>query len=520
MNTANKFRRTDRLTLISLSVLTLALLLFFKYFFSSTIILHTQAPNYGDIHIEVLDDSTVIERRRILIKPDRRIYLQTIDQIPEKGQIRFYFDRRHPAFITKGVLFVGRNFKLDWFGPKELIDNESHNQVQKFKQIRFSGVFEGFGDAAYFKINLKKDFSNLLTPEIPLIIVISLVFAIFIFALGLLIIKALNKYESLDRHKLKFLVATFLAILFLTSNPVKSLLAISLIFWTGYYLLRYKATDIRKPEGLIAGVFLAILVTGFSTQAELIKILKNEVQTSEDPIKFDFFQNLGNRFAQYLHFKKEIGHLNSQLKVDVYKRSPTTKVIVGKQGTMFEGTGERRVEGDNIDIFDNISDYLGRLPFEQGELDQWNTVINQRNCWLKHKGIEYLFAIAPTKALVYPELLPDVISNLKANENETRIKLLDKRLRENENLAYINLTEPLLDAKTHHTDLRLFYRTDFHWNYLGAYYAYQAIMDKMAASSTDLGFTAIPLSQFDLDVNPNWAHARFLALLGFITTMV
>ena len=273
--------------------------------------------------------------------------------------------------------------------------------------------------------------------------------------------------------------------------------------------------SIKQTSSLLAGLFLGIVFTGFATQADLLKKLKNEVQNNESPIEFNFLEQFGNRFSEYFNYKKEIGHLNSQLKVDVFERSPTTKVIIGKQGTMFEGTGERRIEGDSVDFFDNISDYLGRLPFQEGELEQWNTVISQRNCWLSEQGIHYLFAIAPTKALVYPELLPDVLSELKSKENKSRIESLDAHLQQNKNIAFLNLTQPLLEAKSLHNELKLFYRTDFHWNYLGAYYAYKAIIEKLSASS-DLGLQAIPLDKFSLDINPNWAHQNFLGLLGLL----
>ena len=506
-----------KLIIISLVVLSLILLVFFKYYFSSTIILHTQAPDYGDIKFEIVDntDANAIEKNNILINSKYRFYLKKIKKIPDNGKIRFYFDRRHRIFITKGILVIGKNLSLNWVGPKKLSNDIARNNVGKYSNTRFTSIFENFGDSAHFNIDIKNNSSKLITPGVLLLIGIGFICAVFIFLIGLLINKAILKIDFLQQHKLKLLAAAFLVILFLASGPLKSLLMICTVFWTSFYLIRYKAADALKHQGLIAGLFLGIIFTGFALQADLLKILKNEVQNSDSEIEFDFFQNFGNRFSKYFNFKKEIGHLNSQLKVDVFERSPTTKVIVGKNGTMFEGTGERRIEGDKIDFFDNVSDYLGRLPFHQGELDQWYTTIKQRNCWLKQQGIDYLFAIAPTKALVYPELLPDVLSQLKSTEKKSRIELLDQHLNQNQSLAFLNLTQPLVEAKSLHSDLNLFYRTDFHWNYIGAYYAYKAIIE-MLSTSANLDIQAIPLDKFNIDVNPNWAHKSFLGLLGLL----
>ena len=515
MNSKLRFETRRALNIVSVIAIAFLLFVFFKHNFSSVILLHTQAPNYGDIKMEILDGNNVIETRNILINPKHRFYFQKVAQLPDNAQIRFYFDRRHRLFVTKGVLVIGKSFKLDWISPAELSDDASHYQVNKYNSTRFTSLFEGFGESAYFKIDIKDGFSRLPIAGLLPSLLISLICAMVILLAGQFITNAFSRVELLNSHKLKFLVAAFLIILFLTTSPLKNLLLICLVFWTGYYLISHQAARLQKPESLLTGLFLLIVIGGFGAQADLLKILKNEVKNSDADIEFDFFKNFGERFARYFNYKNEIGHINSQLKVDVFERSPTPKVIVGKHGTMFEGTGERRIEGDNIDFFDNISDYLGRLPFGQGELDQWYRAISQRNCWLKERGIDYVFAIAPTKAMVYPELLPEVISELKSSDNKPRIELLDDRLKQNRNLAYINLTGPLVDAKNLHQDLKIFYRTDFHWNYLGTYYAYKAIMEKLSESS-GLQISPIPLNDFNLDVNPNWAHQNFLGLLGLL----
>ena len=503
------------LNIISIVVIALSLFVLFRHYFSSVILIHTQAPNYGDIKMEIIDDNIVTERSSILINPEHRFYIQKVARIPDNGQIRFYFDRRHKLFITKGALVIGESFQMDWFSPDKLSDHASHHGVNEYSNTRYTSLFRGFGEGSYFKIEIENDFSERSIAGLLPVLLVSLICALIILLAGLHINRTLSRVEFLNRQKLKFLIMAFLCILFLTTGLLKSLLMICLVFWTAYYLICYQAASLKKPEGLLTGLFLFIIISGFSAQSDLLKALKNEVQNSETGIEFDFFKNFGDRFSRYFNFKNEIGHINSQLKVDVFERSPTPKVIVGKHGTMFEGTGERRIEGDNIDSFDNISDYLGRLPFQEGELDQWYTTISQRNCWLEQRGIDYVFAIAPTKALVYPELLPEVISELKSKGSKPRVELLDSRLRQNENLAYLNLTGPLVNAKESHKNLKLFYRTDFHWNYLGTYYAYKAIMEKLSESG-ELDITPLPLDGFNLDVNPNWAHINFLGLLGLL----
>ena len=510
MNSVAKSGTFSKLNIVSIIIITLCLFIAFKFYFSSIIILHTQAPNYGDVKLEIYDGNQVIETSSFLINQKHQIYIKKVNQIPENGELRFYFDTRHKTFISKGVLLIGQNFNPEWVGPSRLSDNASLHHVNKINNTRFTALFEGFGESAYFKIDTKLTTSNLFTP-----LMISLTCAVLVLLIGTLISYLIVKIELLNQHKLKLLVAALIFVVFFTYNPLKSIMLFCTFFWTGYYLFKYQTILLKNPGNLLAGLFLGIIFIGFAAQSNLLKTLKNEIQDNDLPIEADFFEQFGNRFSKHFNLKKEITHINSQIKVDVFQRSPTTKVIVGKQGTMFEGTGERRIEGDKIDFFDNVSDYLGRLPFHDGELEHWETAIKQRNCWLSEQGIKYLFAIAPTKALVYPELLPDVLSELNSKNKSSRIELLDAQLKQNNNLPYLNLTQPLLAAKEKHDDHKLFYRTDFHWNYLGAYYAYKAIIDKLSnASGTDL--QAIPLDKFSLEVNPNWAHQNFLGLLGLL----
>lgn len=496
-------------------IISLILFVFLKHYFGSLVILHTQAPNYGDIKLDILDEHGVIESQSVLINTRHRFYLNKLAQVPDHGRVRFYFDRRHKHFITKGILVIGKNLELDWITPDDLSIEASRHRVAEYSSTRFTSIFSGFGDDSYFEFDIRLGLPWLpFAAMLPALLICVIAASVILLTAGL-IDTAFVRVEYLNRHKLKFLVAGFLTILFLTTGSLRSMMLICLVSFTAYHLLCHQPRQLKTPESLLAGLFLLVIISGFTAQADLLKILKNEIKNSDTNIEFDFFSNFGERFTQYFNFKNEIGHINSRLKVDLYERSPTPKVIVGKHGTMFEGTGERRIEGDDIDIFDNISDYLGRLPFQEGELDQWYETIGQRNCWLRQRGIDYIFAIAPTKALVYPELLPEVISDLKSTDSQSRIELLDDRLRQNRDLAYLNLTGPLVDAKNSHHDLNLFYRTDFHWNYLGTYYAYRAIMEELS-KKTELNIRPIPLSDFDLDVNPNWAHVNFLGLLGLI----
>ena len=107
-------------------------------------------------------------------------------------------------------------------------------------------------------------------------------------------------------------------------------------------------------------------------------------------------------------------------------------------------------------------------------------VIEERYCWLKERGIGYVFAIAPSKAQVYSENLSDQILNVKNKLNRsTRYDQLISYLQKNCAVPIVDLRGALRAAKNEPPDLPLYYRTDFHWNYYGAFIAYQAIIESI-----------------------------------------
>ena len=140
--------------------------------------------------------------------------------------------------------------------------------------------------------------------------------------------------------------------------------------------------------------------------------------------------------------------------------------------------------------------------------------LEERYYWLKEQGIDYVFALAPTKALVYPEKLPARISKLQ-NElaKQTRYTQLIDYLKENSIVPVVDLKQAMLSAKNKHP-WPLFYRTDFHWNYLGSFYAYQAIAQTIANIYPRYNLEPLSIDDFRIQPEHHWAHHQFLKLAG------
>lgn len=119
--------------------------------------------------------------------------------------------------------------------------------------------------------------------------------------------------------------------------------------------------------------------------------------------------------------------------------------------------------------------FSGRLSSE--DLATWKSYLEHRQRWLAARGVKYLFVVAPDKESVYQEFLP-VTS--RPRPRELPADQLVRYLRETSSTVdVIYLREPLLAAKKLEQE-PLYYKQDGHWNSLGAFYGYEAIMRRMA----------------------------------------
>ncbi len=143
-----------------------------------------------------------------------------------------------------------------------------------------------------------------------------------------------------------------------------------------------------------------------------------------------------------------------------------------------------------VNEYQMVEHYRGTLLFTPDQLRDWKVLLEQYRDWFAQRGIKFLFVIAPDKQSIYPEYLPSWMNKV-TSENEldqffaylkahSTVDVLDLRqvLRENRSLG------------------PLYLKTDSHWNQLGAFLAYQRLMNELTAQQLP---DARPLSLDDFD---------------------
>ena len=138
----------------------------------------------------------------------------------------------------------------------------------------------------------------------------------------------------------------------------------------------------------------------------------------------------------------------------------------------------------------------GSVQTSTGQTEIWDEELvriaenlNNAQKYFEHEGIEFVVFIAPNKATVYKEFLPD---NYPIVAEKTRGEILVDYLRENTNVKVIFPIDELKEIKGEHETYLQF---DTHWNNLGAYVGAKELNEQF-------GIKMLDVSELDMKSEP------------------
>lgn len=185
----------------------------------------------------------------------------------------------------------------------------------------------------------------------------------------------------------------------------------------------------------------------------------------------DFLQYYEDNFGLRYSFMR----LASNLKIKLFKTYPKNidlKVLKGKDGWLFYKLGNE------------IEDFQGKVPLSNSAINEIKLRHKEITDFLNNSGAKFYVLILPDKSTVYSEFLLDgIISSKKSTK--TRISQLLSL-----NLGFIYPKNLLLENKNKGL---LYFKTDTHWTYLGAYFGYLSLMENL---KNDFDIKEKPLSSF------------------------
>jgi len=206
----------------------------------------------------------------------------------------------------------------------------------------------------------------------------------------------------------------------------------------------------------------------------------------EFPKTFEAYYN------DFFGFREGLISWNNFIRARFFSSSPSSLVILGKYPWLF-------FKGEEV--------YYRALLYKPEELERFKRILEERRNWLRAQGIQYIFAIAPNKPTIYPEYLPDSVTYTPPY---SRLDQITDYLKQHSDLEIVDLKKELQNAKTSY---RVYEKTDTHWNDVGAYFAYRAIVNRVRKSFPSVE-KPLELSDFKLTstLEPGGDLARMLKL--------
>ena len=137
-----------------------------------------------------------------------------------------------------------------------------------------------------------------------------------------------------------------------------------------------------------------------------------------------------------------------------------------------------------------LSESKGLVVFNKSELSTLKKNLLAKNRWLENKNIKFYISIAPNKHTIYGDLIPITKRNRK-----TKLEQLDSICKDI-GISFINLG----DHFPKNDSLRLYHKTDSHWNHLGGFYAYKSTIEKISKDFKDKKFNFHTINDMDIEI--------------------
>lgn len=211
----------------------------------------------------------------------------------------------------------------------------------------------------------------------------------------------------------------------------------------------------------------------------------NQDGTLSDSLKDGFESWLSDNIGLRSHFVE----LAATIKVKVFHQSTSEKVVIGRDGWYF------------YTLDNNLEIASGEYPLTETMLKEIADMQQAISDYYKSNGVEYILALTPSKASVYPEY----IGGANYTVGSSPCDIVEEYLNEHTDVCVVNLKTANVAAKE---ESQQFLKTDTHWTQQGSYTAYCALLEKLNARNV---VQAAPVKvQFSEDA----VRGEFSAMLG------
>ncbi len=303
----------------------------------------------------------------------------------------------------------------------------------------------------------------------------------------------INELKNTPKHSVLLLL--------IVNTILSSLLSISFC-----YVLYFNMPKIRDQRPIelvfVLSFILILLIPNLDTLFELdtTKISEKRKLSEKPELTYKGINEFPTQFEAYFNdnfgFRKTMISINSIIKIRLFKISPNRdRAIVGDDGCLFIWNNDIR------------KSYLNNNPFSEENLKVYGNNFIEMKQYASDKDKLFVTSIYPNKHTIYEEKIPSKIRALKKTKRK-RIDQIFEFLEKND-IPNIDHRTTLLSKKAKRM---LYFKNDTHWNSLGAFYAYQGLLNKISSIHDSV---TKPLSLKDYKIIPS-EHKKgdLLDLLG------
>lgn len=157
----------------------------------------------------------------------------------------------------------------------------------------------------------------------------------------------------------------------------------------------------------------------------------------------------------------------------------------------------------------SIPDYQKTSLINKSKIKRLTLVLKQFDEQVQHYGGDLLVVIPPDKSTVYPQYMPDEVPVIG---NESSLDRIVEYIKNNSNVQVLDLRSVMIEQSN---TSRVYYKTDSHWNCVGAYYAYNEILSQLEPLHPSLEIH--PLDDFEI-VHPQHSIMDIVSVMNLDIT--
>ena len=128
---------------------------------------------------------------------------------------------------------------------------------------------------------------------------------------------------------------------------------------------------------------------------------------------------------------------------------------------------------------DSVADFEGTKEYSTEVLEKTADRLTAIDTQLSNAGVKFIFLVLPNKENVYA----DKVTEFEKVSDTTRTDKLVAYLRENTDVTVVYPKEELIEAAK---EYQVYYKYDTHWNNLGAYVGYQALLETLYGTKGEI----------------------------------